>query len=615
MFSKRVSLLLKTINATNTDIAHYAKCNASNISRLRTGARTPKSKSPTIRKFVEGVYLYSDNINGLYKLCSLFNGNPNSSSDNIKNQIVAWLYEDTDTASVTFTDKNTNANTKAYVYFSNKLNAVMNMLELSNVRLAKMVNIDSSNISRFRNGVRTPKYNLSLVQLISDALIERTQYKGKINELLNLMNISHINMVDEEELKNVFYNWLCDFDMQTNNDVINHLLDSIDTFSPNTNTQFSDINLIATSDILDSANEIYYGTNGLREAVIRFLGNAVKQKANELWLYSDQSMEWLLGDNEYYLKWATLMNECVKQKIKIKIIHNIDRDLSEMISAIKGWIPLYMSGLIEPYYCKRNLDARFAHTLFICPDIAYINAYHVKGCEDKGIYNYITDSNLITFMKDEYNMLLKYCEPLLKTYTKDDCNKIDFSTNNKYSSSLSCMLQSLSLGTMSKQLLQSILERNNIDSIKYNFIMSLWHTRHTTIKHMLENDYVYEFIPLATDEELLTGCIPLELGSVNRDIKLCYTAVEYSRHIQNIIEMLDRYANYRLYVMPETTFENTQLFVEDERVILIKTSSPYIAFEFSHPLMHATFYEYMINLKEQYKIDRNTLRKNLLKYL
>lgn len=38
--------------------------------------------------------------------------------------------------------------------------------------------------------------------------------------------------------------------------------------------------------------------------------------------------------------------------LKLRIIHNIDRSLSEMMLGLESFIPMYMTGQIEPYYFK-----------------------------------------------------------------------------------------------------------------------------------------------------------------------------------------------------------------------------------------------------------------------
>ena len=105
--------------------------------------------------------------------------------------------------------------------------------------------------------------------------------------------------------------------------------------------------------ILNDVREIYEGYEGLRAAVLRFLGNAVKSNAKELLLYSDQNMEWMVEDPSFRLKlyeiasafhtvWsaegvASLRQLCNRDMIRIGSGYNIDerrRVLSDMAIAL-----------------------------------------------------------------------------------------------------------------------------------------------------------------------------------------------------------------------------------------------------------------------------------------
>ena len=125
---------------------------------------------------------------------------------------------------------------------------------------------------------------------------------------------------------------------------------------------------------------VYNGVSGLQDAVIRFLIMVCESKGQEMLLYSDQDMAWMMGPEDFCLKWAMLMKYCVKSGIRIRIIHNIDRSPREMDMAIKSWLPLYMSGMVEPYYSEAVKDVRFFHTLFVCPGVAAIEASPGGSC-------------------------------------------------------------------------------------------------------------------------------------------------------------------------------------------------------------------------------------------
>ena len=64
-------------------------------------------------------------------------------------------------------------------------------------------------------------------------------------------------------------------------------------------------------------------------------------KEKDLYLFSDQNIDWITADKAFQQKWMSLMIQCVTSGVKIHIIHNIERNLTEIGEAIRSWLPLY----------------------------------------------------------------------------------------------------------------------------------------------------------------------------------------------------------------------------------------------------------------------------------
>lgn len=60
------------------------------------------------------------------------------------------------------------------------------------------------------------------------------------------------------------------------------------------------------------------------------------------------------------------------------MVHCLNREMHEMLAAIEGWMPLYMSRMVESYYCIHDTHTVFSHTLFVCSDTAVIEACNVN---------------------------------------------------------------------------------------------------------------------------------------------------------------------------------------------------------------------------------------------
>ena len=126
----------------------------------------------------------------------------------------------------------------------------------------------------------------------------------------------------------------------------------------------------------------------------------------------------------------------------------------------------------------------------------------------------------------------------------------------------------------------------------------------------LKEYYVYECLPLADDEAIVSGNATVE--SLPGTGKLYYTKEQYAQHVRHIVQMLKEYPNYRLYLLPDTPFHNMKIVLGSDFVTVTSSTRPQFFISFTHPLMCAAFKEYTDNLRNNHKTDRNTLRKLLM---
>ncbi|MCR5235850.1 MAG: hypothetical protein K6E34_01440, partial [Lachnospiraceae bacterium] len=307
-FSEKINLIMSELGADNVSIARYGDFDRTNLSRFRNGKRVPVTSSRIAGMLVDGIYLYADNENSLEKLCSITGGNPRGSAEEIKDSLSTYLYDG-------IQKKPAQARSKGKAdmrnIFGERLDAVMSISEISNIQLSRWMNVDSSLISRYRAGVRTPRSNPELSEKLSDVLWHHFQSPQKKEDLAAVMEC------DPAELdRDIFFGWLCDFDpmQQGRYADVEKLMAAFDT-------QLSGMeSLPAVSggyprEYADE-KEIYTGTEGLREAVIRILNNAALSEVKEIWLYSDENMDWMTGNQDFRMKWMRLMASCAKSGIR-----------------------------------------------------------------------------------------------------------------------------------------------------------------------------------------------------------------------------------------------------------------------------------------------------------
>ncbi len=406
MFIKRINNLFSLLGATNTDVAGFSEIDRSTISRLRKGGISSGLSRNSTHKLCHGLVLYAKEHGLTDTLSSEIGFDPGIPENEQTNILLNYLFSPDDGE-----ERFPHTETDPVLPFHERLDSIMRIADLSNVQLARILNVDASLISRYRTGKRIPRANSELVAGLPSILYRQIQQKDKKGELAGFLRISEEKLSDDELSR-----FLCGYAGGNEQDFLaaEKLLRAFDSYSPEAGLSLPSLDESVLNAFSEDTRTVYFRDEGLRESVIRFLTDTIRSGSKELRLYSDQNMSWMIEDDEFRKKWAVLMYECVKKGIRIRIVHHIDRGLNEMISGIISWLPLYMSGRIDAYYCNRPNGNRFSHTFFLNPGRACISGFHTAGTEGSGIFRYDTDEEALHTFRTSFEHLLSISSPLVR---------------------------------------------------------------------------------------------------------------------------------------------------------------------------------------------------------
>lgn len=617
-FKEKINLICTLCDLTNSQLAKMADIDPSIISRFRSGSRVPTTASKQLVKICDIIVIHLKQINLDKQLCEICSYSERNENYTLSEWLFMWFLSDFDSE---LTNSNDQQSTKkmSSKFFADKLNALMNLLNISNVRLANAINVDSSLISRFKNRSRIPSGEAT-VRAICDYLYKRALHGNALDELCHLMDFSDtIDKMDSTTVVDYLYEWLTDTDKEENLQMLDSFLENIDTFTMGNMSNMVPLQAIAPLEIVNEDTTCYFGTDGLRRAVIRFLGSqAMENEPGTLILYSDQNLEWLTSDPTFTRQWQALMVYTLKTKKRLKIIHNINRNLNELLESITQWLPLYMSGLIESYYFKKVSNSHFAHTMFIAPKKAAIIANFVRGTEDTGEYHYITNDKVDYFEK-QFSALTSHSKPFVRMFMPEDSKGLLFLQKEMLSvqGETKKLLSSLSIGTMSKALFNKIITRADLDEKTSQKILEYHNTQQLILQKALQSDLVTEYVYLPNDPFISDDKIPVNIGDIFLDTPVYYTVQEYCEHLKDIIMLLKKNENFHLVPLKENIYPNLQILVKKNvGVIVMKNGISPIISNLGHPVICTAYLEYIHKIGEKNGIafdNKNTLIEFLSK--
>ncbi|WP_455542788.1 hypothetical protein [Intestinibacter sp.] len=481
--------------------------------------------------------------------------------------------------------------------FSEKLNFLILITKTKNSELARAASIDASHISRLRNGNRKlPKnqtYVLPMAQYFARHITDSFQ-RRIVGDILQFPAEWPKN---EKIVADLIYKWLTDEDIEDTSKIDVFLTDFASSRKVKPQLQSMPI-----SDINVDLNQFcYYGIEGKRNAILRFLTDVLNEDTPQtMLLYSDEEMSWLYEDSSFAAKWSELLIAILKKGNKIKIIHTISRNLDEMIGSLNKWIPLYITGAIEPYYYPKLRDGIFQKTLFIAPKTAAIISSSVKQNITDMLNLYIIVPEAITALTIEFNRYLSLCHMLMNIInaTKAEYYWSEISDFVRISAPTIMFSPTPSLMTMPESLAKRFSKKSEI-------FYSVWKNIKNSLELVLENNKFYEIIVPPTQEQISSNTIPIPMNDFFRTENLCYTVEEYKEHLEAIIKLTKRNPNYYIIVNPNVMREITLYVKENIGVILSKVCIPSVVFTFRDPHMTAAFWDYISKLVGTALKDKN----------
>jgi hypothetical protein len=478
------------------------------------------------------------------------------------------------------------------ILFNEKLDLLMNILKVSNSALARHVSLDPSYISRLRNGHRQPSFEADYLDDMVEYLVKNckdTYQKETINKLLGIRDLDDVSIKLYETL---MYEWLI---VKDDREHIESFLDQVTDFKFNRSVSKEN----QRAQVLDLSKDpikngsIYYGFDGKRKAVLIFLQKVLENsKPQKIYLLSEEKMDWLTEDPSFTKKWSVLLGQVVAQGNQIKIIHNINRSFDEMITAIKQWLPIYMTGAIEPYYYPKMRDRVFKKTLFIAEQTIAITADTVGEFNKNQANILYTDEEMIKALIKEFNYYLELCRPLMMVYTQRNMKEYFQTLDEFESEQASSILKSngLSVLTLPKSVLEALAleEKTSMDLIK------LHEKRTIAFKENLKSSEFTEIIHLPSLEAIQNNKVSINFSNLLNEGAYKYTLSTYKKHLENILVLYKNNTNYKLYIHKKNADSKHVAYVKEEVGLLVaKVSQPPVIFAINESNMTLAFWDYL----------------------
>lgn len=575
-FCEQLNEYITRLDCRGKELAEAAGLSAPSLSRYRTGERTPGRGSAVLTAL-------SDALADMAKAKAL----PDMDADTLYS---AFLQCD----EYAGTDKK---------MLRENFNALIEVMGLSVAKLCRCANYDLSAIFRFRRGERQPAEPEQFAAAVASYVSREMDGPAQREVAAALLGCAAEDLGDRAAYCRRVQDWLLG-SHAPREDSVSRFLTKLDEFDLNAyirSVHFDELKVPVAPFQLPTSRS-YSGLRQMMDSELDFMKAAVLSRSTEpVFLYSDMPMTEMAQDPEFPKKWMFVMALLLKKGLRLQIIHNIDRNLPEMMLGLESFIPMYMTGQIEPYYFKAPQGGVFLHFLRVSGTAA-LTGEAVSGHHSEGRY-YLTNNRAeVAYYRRRADALLENAKPLMEIYRADGASRLNafLLADSRTPGRRRCVLSAPPLYTADPAFLAAVLQRHDVPAPDQERILAHAKSRREQAETILRDNEMVLALPRLTEEafERYPMSLPLSGSFYERDIP--YTYQEYLEHIDQTEQFAAVHPRCRLELTADSTFRNLQIVMHEGRWAMVsKEKSPAIHFVIRHAKLRSAIESFEPPLVEE----------------
>ena len=539
------------------DLAASSGLSPSSLSRYRTGERKPDT--PHLHLLLQG-------------LKAIAHAHPEAGIDDSElTEAFSDYFEDSDFD---------------YTLFLERINRLIRDLELNVNTLSRALNFDPSYLSRIRLGQRRPANQEEFTDGIATFIAQKVKDEEQLTRLAKMMECPLESLLGEERLYTNLCRWLSGNPIRENL-VLGQFFEKLNEFDLNEyirSIHFDELKVPTVPFRLPSS-KTYQGLEEMMAAELDWIKATVLGKSMEpVIMYSDMPMDAMAKAEGFEEKYLFGMAMMLKKGLHFYQIHNLDRSFEDMMLGLKGWIPLYMTGQVSPYYFPNIQNNAFLHLLRTSGS-AVMHGYAITGHHESGRYYVSQTRRDISYYRAMSRDMLSNAQPLMEIY--DASRKADFyrfTQSSQAGGALHRILAAPPIFTVSEELLTRIVKRCDLPKETRRLMEGFASRYHQAILTTLEYDEILDEIPVLTREEFEMHPVSLPLSEIFPEKEIHYRYEEYQQHLELTKAFAEEHPSYRIRLLDEPIFRNLEIVIKRDRFVMVsKNNTPCIHFVIRHP--------------------------------
>ncbi len=424
--------------------------------------------------------------------------------------------------------------------FGECLKLLLSYLDISNNRLSKAINVDSSLVNRWINEKRIPSYKTAYIDNIAEYIsknIHNTYQEQRIVNLICKVCGTYDNSVSiNDQIKHMLLEAQgnsieSQHKEQQHNAAVRHKKyeDNILSLSKNDKIIFGFDNIIKTGLYLLELASISEPDND-----------------NVIYIAYDSAHHLDIYFKDYTARCASLLMRAIENGWNLVMLIRLVNDTERTINFMKFIRPFIQTGRFKPYYVK-NYDSRVTgEILIIIPNIGVLSCF--SGSLDDPVNSalYITNSASYHMYIPHFESLLDHtAQPLIENHYGNE-NYMNLLIKSEESAGNRFLYRYFfDMLTLPEKLFYSLLKRRNLSSYEAEKTMELYEKHRQAFFY---NIHHYQYMDIYVSSGIR------ELIKEHQIYFYCYHGAELMNmetdeiieHLTYIIDLLEAYDNYNI---------------------------------------------------------------------
>ncbi|MBO4407098.1 MAG: helix-turn-helix transcriptional regulator [Clostridia bacterium] len=566
LFREKLSRYLESLGVSASSLAKASGLSVSAVFRYRSGERVPSPGSGHLKSLSRGIAALA------------------------AEKGLAW---DADEISGALTETLTDGVSVSCDVFCRNLRSLLSFLSVRSSTLARALSFDPSYVSRILAGSRRPADLKTFSEDTANYLAERAasarSFRAALSSFLGLSPEEGIAALREEVVK-----FLLGRSSAEEEGPLSGLLQELSNFDLADYTRSIRFDGVQFSTAVPRFGSFraYSGVREMREGELDFIRLTLLSPSQEdVIAYSELSMS---KDPAYVRQWMLGMELLTKKGLRLHVLYNLDRPLSNLLLGMERYVPLYMTGQILPYYLPEAPRGVFSHH-FRVSGAAALEGSAPDDDVEGGEFLLSKSKPEVERCRRIGEALLSRALPLVEIYASDRRNEFRSLFRSLFQKPGNIRLvgdvlpfSAMSEGTLDRILARLAMPRAQAEEIR------VFHREGVRLMESILAERRMEWVVYVREDGEALRREPPALSALSffTDIDAVYTEEEYALHLEDTRAFAASNPRLSLVIDRAPAFRNLFYTVFDDAVLVSKGKSPSIHYVLRHPALVAAFRRY-----------------------